>query len=195
MKRSRLVKGTEKKYSALSRVLRRIGDPDHVLVYTNPQQIEHVQETLNEKGIIQHKFTYHEDDKERQTLLEGFDTGEYDALVAMRCLDEGVDVPSTRQAVLMSNSGNPMQFIQRRGRVLRKHPGKQQATIYDFIVVPTRNPPKHIVDSERNILIKELRRFEEFAAHAKNEHGARNTIEELRTAYGITDDDLFDEED
>lgn len=195
MKRSRLVKGTENKYSALGRVLRGIGDPDHLLVYTNSQQIEHVQEILNEKGIIQHKFTYHEDDEERQTLLEGFDNGEYDALVAMRCLDEGVDVPSTRQAVLMSNSGNPMQFIQRRGRVLRQHPGKQQASIYDFIVVPTRNPPERVIDSERNILIKELRRFEEFAAHAKNEHGARNTIEKVRTAYGITDDDLFDNED
>ena len=89
-------------------------------MYTNSGQIDHVQDILNEMGIRQHKFTYREDNDERQGLLTNFDKGEIDALVAMRCLDEGVDVPSTKQAILMSNTGNPMQFIQRRGRVLRK---------------------------------------------------------------------------
>lgn len=190
MKRAQLVKTSENKYAALSRVLRRIGDPDHLLVYTNPKQISHVQELLNERGIIQHKFTYQEDDEERQRLLKDFDNGEYDALVAMRCLDEGVDVPSTRQAIFMSNSGNPMQFIQRRGRVLRKYPGKESATLYDFIVVPAKDPPSDVAKADRGILLKELRRFEEFAANAKNEHHARNKIEELRMNYGITKEDL-----
>ncbi|QLH84811.1 DEAD/DEAH box helicase family protein [Halosimplex pelagicum] len=193
MKRANLVKSADNKYASLKSVLRQIDQPDHLLVYTNPQQIDNVQDILNGLGIFQHKFTYREGDEEREQLLTSFDRGDVDALVAMRCLDEGVDVPSTRQAILMSNTGNPMQFIQRRGRVLRQFPGKEKAVIYDFIVVPTLNPSQDIVDSERNILKKELRRFEEFAANARNEHGARNKIEEVRMNYGLAGSD--DEEE
>lgn len=185
MKRSQLVKSAENKYDALRDVLDDIEEVDHFLAYTNPQQIDRVQEILNEYGIIQHKFTYQEDDEERQRLLELFDSGDYDALVAMRCLDEGVDVPSTRQAILISNSGNPMQFVQRRGRLLRQYPGKDKADIYDVIVVPSLNPPPHVQESEKNLLRKELDRFEEFADNARNEHQARNKIERLRMVYEI----------
>lgn len=188
MKRANIIKSAENKYVSLQSVLSKIGEPDHLLVYTNSQQIDHVQDILNEVGIRQHKFTYREDNDERQRLLNSFDEGEIDALVAMRCLDEGVDVPSTKQAILMSNTGNPMQFIQRRGRVLRQYPGKEKAIIYDFIVVPTMNPTKDIADSERGILRKELRRFEEFAENARNEHGARNKIERIRMEYGIVEE-------
>ncbi|QKY16857.1 DEAD/DEAH box helicase family protein [Halorubrum sp. CBA1229] len=189
MKRANIIKSAENKYVSLRSVLKSIGEPDHLLVYTNSQQIDHVQDILNELGIRQHKFTYREDDTERQRLLNSFDEGDVDALVAMKCLDEGVDVPSTKQAILMSNTGNPMQFIQRRGRVLRKYPGKEKALIYDFIVVPTMNPTQQIADSEKNILRKELRRFEEFAENARNEHAARNEIEEIRMEYSIAGDD------
>jgi superfamily II DNA or RNA helicase len=188
MKRASIVKSAENKYISLQSVLSKIGEPDHLLVYTNSQQIDHVQDILNEVGIRQHKFTYREDNDERQRLLNSFDEGEIDALVAMRCLDEGVDVPSTKQAILMSNTGNPMQFIQRRGRVLRRYPGKEKAIIYDFIVVPTMNPTKDTADSEKGILRKELRRFEEFAENARNEHGARNKIERIRMEYGIVEE-------
>jgi superfamily II DNA or RNA helicase len=121
----------------------------------------------------------------REELLTRFADGEYEALVAMRCLDEGVDVPATRTAVLMANTGNPMQFIQRRGRVLRHSPGKDRAVIFDLIVVPTLNPGDDMAASEKYILKKELRRFEEFASTAENEYEARNKIEDVRIAYGI----------
>lgn len=185
MKRSKLVKSAENKYDALGDVLREIGEVDHFLAYTNPQQINRVQEILDEHGLISHKFTYKEDNKERRRLLDLFDDGDYDALVAMRCLDEGVDVPSTRQAILMSNSGNPMQFVQRRGRLLRQYPGKDNAVIYDIIVVPSLNPPPHVQESEKNLLRKELDRFEEFADNAQNENQARNRVDQLRMVYEI----------
>lgn len=185
MKRSKLVKSAENKYDALRDVLREIGEVDHFLAYTNPQQINRVQEILDEHGLISHKFTYKEDNKERRRLLDLFDDGDYDALVAMRCLDEGVDVPSTRQAILMSNSGNPMQFVQRRGRLLRQYPGKDKAVIHDIIVVPSLNPPPHVQESEKNLLRKELDRFEEFADNARNENQARNRVDQLRMVYEI----------
>ncbi len=184
-KRASIVKGAIRKYDALRDILESIKNPKHLLVYTNPKQIETVGKILNEYSIVHHKFTYHEGDDLREELLERFGKAEWDALVAMKCLDEGVDVPETRTAILMSNSGNPMQFVQRRGRVLRKAEGKNHATIYDLIVVPTLDPEEEIIQSERNILKKELRRFEEFAATAKNEHEARNKLEDVRIAYQL----------
>ena len=184
-KRADIVKRAIRKYDALRDILESLQHPSHLLVYTNPDQIDTVGDILNEYGIIHHKFTYEEDDDLREELLERFGKGEWDALVAMKCLDEGVDVPTTRTAVLMSNSGNPMQFVQRRGRVLRQAPGKSEATIYDIVVVPTLNPRDDIPTSEKNILKKEHRRFEEFASTAVNEHAARNRLESIRIAYRI----------
>ncbi|UOO96908.1 DEAD/DEAH box helicase family protein (plasmid) [Halococcus dombrowskii] len=188
-KRANIIKSAENKYGQLRSALNRLDSVDHLLVYTNSEQLEHVQEILNAEGLIQHKFTYHEDSDERERILSGFEDGEYDALVAMKCLDEGVDVQATKQAILMSNTGNPMQFVQRRGRVLRQFPGKEKSTIFDFIVVPTTNPNSELVESEKGILKKELRRFEEFAANAMNEVEARNKIGHLRIQYQISVDE------
>jgi len=103
----------------------------------------------------------------------------------MKCLDEGVDVPATKRAILMSNSGNPKQFIQRRGRVLRKAEGKDKSVIYDMFVVPTMTPGDDIPAVEKSILERELDRFEEFAENAINKHGAWNTIDRVRRAYKL----------
>jgi superfamily II DNA or RNA helicase len=184
-KRASIVKRAIRKYDALRDILSKIDDPNHLIVYTNTKQISAVADILDEYGIIHHKFTYKEDDERRDKLLKGFEDGLWDALVAMKCLDEGVNIPATRTAILMSNSGNPMQFVQRRGRVLRKSPGKETAVIYDMIVVPSMDPDRSIVESEKNILKKEIRRFEEFADAAKNGHAARNKLEDIRIKYGI----------
>lgn len=188
-KRASIIKSAENKYERLSSVLIQLAPIDHLLVYTNSQQLDHVQDILNEHGIIQHKFTYREDSDERDQILNSFEDGEYDALVAMKCLDEGVNVQATKQAILMSNTANPMEFIQRRGRVLRQFPGKDKSTIFDFIVVPTLNPEASILDAERKILKKELSRFEEFASHAKNEIEARNKIDQIRIQYQVSIDE------
>lgn len=185
MKRADILKRAENKYDRLRRVLGQMNEIEHLLVYTNSEQIDQVQRILNEFGAVHHKFTYEEGEEERDMLLEQFAEGTHEALVAMKCLDEGVNVPATRTAILMSNSGNPMQFIQRRGRVLRHAEGKERAVIYDMIVVPTLSPDEDTRKSEQNILSKELERFEEFAANAINEHSARNSIQRLRTAYRL----------
>lgn len=185
MKRADILKRAENKYDRLRRVLEQMNEIEHLLVYTNSEQIDQVQRILNEFGAVHHKFTYEEDEEERDMLLKQFAEGTHEALVAMKCLDEGVNVPATKTAILMSNSGNPMQFIQRRGRVLRHAEGKERAVIYDMIVVPTLSPDEDTRKSEQNILSKELERFEEFAANAINEHSARNSIQRLRTAYRL----------
>ncbi|GGL71354.1 DEAD/DEAH box helicase family protein [Halocalculus aciditolerans] len=183
--RAEIVKEAINKYDVLRDILRGLDDIKHLLVYTNSEQIDTVGSILNEFGVMHHRFTHEEGDDLREELLTRFGEGEYEALVAMRCLDEGVDVPATRTAILMANTGNPMQFIQRRGRVLRQAPGKDRADIYDLLVVPTLEPDDDIAMSEQYILEKELRRFEEFAETAENEYEARNKIEDVRIAYGI----------
>jgi len=193
--RARIIKSADRKLSALGETLQSISDPDHLLVYTNAQQINDIQEILSDQGVIHHKFTYEEDAEERAELLDGFRRGAYDTLVAMRCLDEGVDVPATRQAILMSSSNNPKQFIQRRGRVLRRADelGKEKAVIYDMIVVPTTNPDRVLKNSERTILRNELRRFVEFADTAQNSAEAKNKIYPICTAYELSLEELREE--
>jgi superfamily II DNA or RNA helicase len=106
----------------------------------------------------------------------------------MKCLDEGVDVPSTKTAIIMASSGNPREFIQRRGRVLRKFTGKEKAIIHDFIVVPTLkgNIDPKTLELERKILIKEVRRFKEFAKSSLNSLEALNEIYPMLNKYNIS---------
>ena len=90
----------------------------------------------------------------------------------MKCLDEGVDVPSAETAIIMASTSNPREYIQRRGRILRRHPDKDLAIIYDMIVSLSE---KHLRRLDRNqrelelkIMGKESLRYREFANDAVN---------------------------
>jgi len=107
-------------------------------------------------------------------------------LVAIRCLDEGVDIPAIQTAVILASSSNPRQFIQRRGRILRPYPGKQRATLFDTIVMPPELD-RQTWEVERNLLKKELKRFIEFADLADNAGEARKTLLTLQKQYGLLD--------
>ena len=106
--------------------------------------------------------------------------------MAIRCLDEGVDIPAIQTAVILASSSNPRQFIQRRGRILRPHPSKQRATLFDMIVMPP-DLGRDSLDVERSLMRKELRRFLEFADLAENAGEARLKLLELQTRYGLLD--------
>lgn len=189
IKRSQLLNVAENKLRVVSESADRQPDMTHALFYCAPGQIDDVVRTLGwEKRLMVHRFTAREDTSTRRTLLKNFADGELQALVAMHCLDEGVDVPSTQTAYILASSSNPRQFIQRRGRVLRKYPGKDFATIYDLIAVP---PPRELgemeLKAERSILRRELRRFAEFADSALNTQSAYEVIWHLADQYGVLD--------
>jgi superfamily II DNA or RNA helicase len=131
-------------------------------------------------------YTAHTSLTEREILRQQFESGELQGLVAIRCLDEGVDIPAIQTAVILSSSSNPRQFIQRRGRVLRPHPGKDRATIFDMIVLPP-DLDREAIEVERNLLRKELRRFVEFADLADNAGEARMQLLNLQKRYGLLD--------
>ncbi|TXD53920.1 DEAD/DEAH box helicase family protein [Polaribacter sp. IC063] len=120
--------------------------------------------------------------KNREGILNQFSDGKLDALLAMKCLDEGVDIPQTQYAIFCSSTGNPRQYIQRRGRVLRYHDKKEHADIYDMIVKPvldvTTTDPNQI-KLEKNILMSELRRLVNFAVLAENKLDCLRSLEVL----------------
>ena len=78
---------------------------------------------ISKLGITTHQVL--SETPERQKILEKFKNGRIDILTAMKTLDEGVDVPATRNAIFCASTGNPRQYIQRRGRILRNYPGKK----------------------------------------------------------------------
>lgn len=170
--RQKIINNAEEKYEAFIDILEENPDIDKLIVFCSPQQIDRVQEILNEKRIIpQHRFTQEQSAtkkkkeiySEREYLLKKFEDGSYRALVAIKCLDEGVDVPSAENAIIMSSTSNPREHVQRRGRILRNSPGKERAIIYDILVFP-----KETTRIGEKIREKEINRYMGFASNAEN---------------------------
>lgn len=192
IKRAELLNQAENKLRVISDLVDENKDLHHTLFYCAPGQFDAVLRLLGwEKGLRVHGFTADETSKERQRLLKDFAEGELQALVAMKCLDEGVDVPCTHTAYILASSSNPREFIQRRGRILRKAPGKEFAVIHDLIAVPpdvwtvSQDSPTFL--SERSIIRRELQRFKEFAGPALNKQKALDVIWEMAKRYYLLD--------
>lgn len=160
--RKGIINNAKEKYDCLREILNSYDDLDHLIVFCSPQQRDRVLDILEDEGVSpKHKFTYEEGTKkskefgglsEREFLVEKFDKGVYKALVAIKCLDEGVDIPSADKVIIMSSSNNPREYVQRRGRVLRKHDGKNFAEIYDMAVIEYDKygePIESITESEK----------------------------------------------
>lgn len=131
---------------------------------------------------------------DRKAILKGFSDGNIDVLLAMKCLDEGVDIPRAEIGIFASSTGNPRQFIQRRGRLLRKHDDKNFAYIYDMIVVPNfraNNFSKQFFEMERSLVRGELSRVAYFASLATNTHFATESLSELTNYYKLSLSELI----
>ena len=117
-------------------------------------------------------------------------------LVAIKCLDEGVNVPAIKTAFILASSTNPKEYIQRRGRVLRKYPGKEYAEIYDFITLPRRLDdtsfvPENLKSMERGLVRREFIRLQDFARLSKNPSECNDIMDEIRKAYDL---DIIEED-
>jgi superfamily II DNA or RNA helicase len=122
---------------------------------------------------------------DRDEILEQFSKGEIDVLTSMKCLDEGVDVPRAELAIFCASTGNPRQFVQRRGRILRKHPDKQFAYIHDLVVIPEINSNSDSYSMERSILKKELERVNNFASLSENSSHTVNVLLDIMNYYNL----------
>lgn len=190
IKRAAIIWGAEEKLPALVAMLTgrletclSTGErPRHNLVYCAPGEHKVVLKTLAKLGLRCHEFVHTVSMAEREVVLKRFDEGDIEALVAVRCLDEGVDVPATESAYFLASTSNPRQFVQRRGRVLRVAEGKTRAIIVDFLVVPSESPPgdKGVALS---LLRREMPRFAEFSLAATNVNAARKVVFDLLDRY------------
>ncbi|MEG3934959.1 DNA phosphorothioation system restriction enzyme [Microcoleus sp. T3_B1] len=199
MQRARLIGAAANKLVALRELMIHRLDTAHTLFYcgdgaiegsarrNNNRQLTETAKLLgSELGYRVNTYTAATPLAERERLRQQFESGELQGLVAIRCLDEGVDIPAIRNAVILASSSNPRQFIQRRGRILRPHPGKERATLFDMIVLPP-DLGRETLEVERNLLRKELKRFLEFADLADNAGEARVKLLQLQKRYGLLD--------
>ncbi|WP_136591481.1 DEAD/DEAH box helicase family protein [Salinigranum halophilum] len=182
--RADIGKTAQGKLAALRRTLRELPSHRDLLVFCHHGQMDAVIEELYRHDVKYHQYTQEESTAKRERLLESFaqDEGGLDALVGIHCLDEGVDVSTAETAIVMSSTGNPRQFVQRRGRVLRQDEDKEVARIYDFIVVPPRTHFDDLLDSERHLIRSQLARHREFARTAVNRTEAEQIVRELQEA-------------
>lgn len=155
---------------------------DFSLFYAGDQIFGPVKELLGKTFKIKlHEFTSRQSRKERRELLKEFGDQKIQSLMAMKCLDEGVDVPPTQVAYFLASSGNPREFVQRRGRVLRKYPGKEHAIIYDLVSIP---PQRFISEGRKSAsysavksaFTKEYKRVQEFSSMAINQFDSMNQL-------------------
>jgi superfamily II DNA or RNA helicase len=104
----------------------------------------------------------------REQVIKDFEDGKVHVLTSMKCLDEGVDVPRSELAIFCASTGNPRQFVQRRGRVLRLHKDKLFAVIHDLVVVPAITNDDSSYEMERNQVRSELERVIDFSNLSMN---------------------------
>lgn len=200
LKRARLLASARGKLPILQAMLERRRNDTHMLIYCGDgrpeagedemplRQIEEVVAMAEDLGISCALYTADTQPDRRRAILRDFDEGRIQALIAIRCLDEGVDVPSTRTAFILSSSTNPRQFIQRRGRVLRKSPatGKVRAEIYDFFMVPEASETDGAISKAlAGVVRKQLDRVLEFSNLAVNGPGARRGLLEWTERHGL----------
>ena len=150
--------------------------------------IDEYTQAIREAGerITVKQFTSQSSDREE--TLKKFASGDLQVLTSMKCLDEGVDVPRSELAIFCASTGNPRQFIQRRGRILRTHPDKKEAIIHDLIVIPEVNPTTDSYKMERNLVMAELTRVKNFALLSKN---VDDTVQELEHTLDYYNLSLF----
>lgn len=153
-----------------------------------PTQISQVMHMIgNDLHLTAHSYVAETPRAERLELLRRFGTGnDLRVLVAMRCLDEGVDIPDARVAYLLASSSNPRQFIQRRGRILRRAPGKDMAEIIDYLAVPQDGTPLNY-NVERSLLTREIERANEFGKLAENYEATLALLRPLKEKYQLMD--------
>lgn len=218
LRRAKLVSAAASKLEALHKVILPYINDNNILVYCGSaslknfdkdeygveddeiRQIDAVTSLLgNQLGMKVAQYTSRENIQERKILKDEFAKGEsLQALVAIKCLDEGVNIPCIRTAFILASTTNPKEYIQRRGRVLRLYKGKEFAYIYDFITLP-ENLGNLVSSTEDELkmgvgLIKnELKRAFEFARLADNFVEANIQLDKIREIYQIPQD--YEEEE
>lgn len=219
MQRATIVAGAKNKLGVLRDKMQDYKDDAHILVYCGATRVptfehdesEHDEEGErqivavskilgNELGMKVTHFTSNESAQEREVIKRRFAITEpYQAIIAIKCLDEGVNIPSIRTAFILASTTNPKEYIQRRGRVLRLAKNKPYAVIYDFVTLATPLDEVNVYgvdfNCERALAKRELARIKEFGEIAMNSRDSDVLINDIIDAYQISDEEMEDVED
>lgn len=214
LQRARIVTGAKSKLDELRNQMQQYKDDTHILVYcgaTKVQTFEYDESEYDEEGERQivavskilgnelgmkvTHFTSNESAEEREIIKNKFAMADpYQAIVAIKCLDEGVNIPSIKTAFILASTTNPKEYIQRRGRVLRLAKNKPYAVIYDFVTLVKPldevNPYSADYNCERALAKRELARIKEFGEISLNSRDSDELINDIECAYELSDEDL-----
>jgi len=196
--RLRVISMAGEKMLRLDEIIDKIVEEDHLVVYCGDgrlfdnntgEELRHIQaikRVLTRHGFKSSQFTATESMADRMELVDAFNKGEISALAAIRCLDEGINIPSIRSALILSSNDDYREFVQRRGRILRTYRDKKFAKIYDVIVLPS-----HDMQGWAKI---EFRRFYEYGRLASNWNSLESVLAGHLSDYGLSieDIDVFD---
>ena len=211
IQRARVIAGSVAKIEAMLTQIEAYANDKHMLIYCGAtnimgqdgycdyedhRQIEYVCQKLSERlGMKVATFTSEESAETRKQLLKQFDEGtDLQALVAIKCLDEGVNVPSMKTAFVLASSTNPKEYIQRRGRLLRRSKGKDFAEIYDFISLPcsvefARKTEHNFSQFDSALINRELKRVIEYNRLAMNAEDNADSICEVIKLFNYKEDE------
>lgn len=198
--RLRAISMAEEKHERIAEIFSNIEDKDHTIIYCSDgrslfdgkqdemRHLEYILQLINKSCLTSvgsgkaSKFTATEDIQERMQLIDSFNKGYIEYLVAIRCLDEGINIPSIKSALILSSNDNYREFVQRRGRILRLYEGKKIAHIYDVIVLPSI--------SNKAFAEIEFRRCYEYSRLALNKDYLIDMLEHYLSEYDLSYDDI-----
>lgn len=213
LKRSRIIAGAQQKITKLIEVIEPYKNEDGILIYSGAanlideetdddeiRMIDLISSRLyNEYRMLTSQFTSHEDKTTRKGIIDYFVKKDIQAIVAIKCLDEGVNIPSIKTAFILASSTNPKEYVQRRGRVLRRHKDKEYSEIYDFIVLPHQiEHASQLTDEEKTqdygLVKRELIRVYEFSKLSLNSSIGFRFIQKILDSYpGIKFEEIVNE--
>ncbi len=189
--RADILKNAKNKPYAYKKIIETKPEKPYIIFADDEEQMKELQEmhvktikeinNLSEEAISDANFTYSGKTKPgaRKKILEQ-SVKHKRPIFAMYCLDEGIDVPEFKGAVLVASSRSKRQYIQRRGRILRVSEKDQIAQLYDIIVFPPKQD--NVLDNSvsQKILEIESERFNELSSDAENKYSALLEFEEFK---------------
>ena len=186
----RTISMAQEKIDKIESIINLVKNKEHFIVYCGDgkvlgddgEELRHIQfikNVLSELNIKASQFTATENMIDRMDMVEDFNKGVISSLVAIRCLDEGINIPSIESALILSSNDDYREFVQRRGRILRTYKGKKYANIYDVIVLGSSDITKI-----------ELRRYNEYNRLSLNKDENEIKLIELISTYGIRREDI-----
>ena len=203
-KRRLVLETADTKIDVLAMLLDSLGPRQlrYTLIYATDKEPEHLEEAnrlLEHRSVLFHQLTQEETRSSKRTknILSAFQEGLIQVLTAKRVLDEGVNIPQIKLAYILASTTVRRQWVQRRGRLLRKCTAidKTHAVIHDFVVLPPGSSSTTVEQLDRDarrLVRSELDRVWEFARLSRNGPIAGGPYEAVEHLQSLANEKVAD---